>query len=73
MGTGFTLIAGIVGGIREILGEGTVFGAPLARFGVGGGILPLLRFPAGGFLVLGLLATLATRGSSWDQRKGEEQ
>ncbi len=53
MGVGFTAALVLVGGIREILGSGTIFGIDVSF-----GVIPqatLFILPAGGFLVLGLL------------------
>ncbi len=53
MGAGFTAALVLIGGIREILGSGTIFGIDVSF-----GVLPqatLFILPAGGFLVLGLL------------------
>ena len=53
MGIGFTLALTLMGCIRELLGNGTVFGASL----LGASYQPMLLMilPAGGFLVFGLL------------------
>jgi len=56
MGVGFTLALFLIGTIREILGNGTIFG-----FDISFGVIPqatLFILPAGGFLVLGLLMAL---------------
>lgn len=53
MGAGFTVALVLIGGIREILGSGTIFGIDVSF-----GVIPqatLFILPAGGFLVLGLL------------------
>lgn len=52
MGLGFTFALCILGGIREILGNGTIFG-----FSLFGGVAPLsiMALPAGGFLTLGFV------------------
>ena len=56
MGIGFTAALLLMGSIREILGNGTLFGMQL-------GITPMLVFilPPGGFFVFGLLVALANR------------
>ena len=53
MGLGFTLALTLIGCIRELIGNGSVFGINL----LGGGYQPMLLMilPAGGFLVFGLL------------------
>ncbi len=58
MGCGFTAALVIMGGIREFLGNGTLFGWPE------GGLLPpitIFVLPAGGFFVFGMLIWLANR------------
>lgn len=55
MGAGFTAALIIMGGIRELLGNGTLFGWPE------GGLLPpitIFVLPAGGFFVFGMLIWL---------------
>ena len=61
MGAGFTAALVIMGGIREFLGNGTLFGWP-----EGGLIPPITIFvlPAGGFFVFGMLIWLTTRLST---------
>lgn len=53
MGIGFTVSLIVLGGIREILGNGTIFGVRL----VGEGFQPflLMILPPGAFIILGLL------------------
>lgn len=61
MGAGFTAALIIMGGIREFLGNGTVFGWPE------GGIIPpitIFVLPAGGFFVFGMLIWLTNRLST---------
>ncbi len=53
MGIGFTLALTLIGSIREILGNGTIFGATV--FGASFKPMLLLILPAGGFIVYGLL------------------
>ncbi len=58
MGAGFTAALIVMGGIRELLGNGTIFGWP------DGGLLPpiaIFVLPAGGFFVFGMLIWLANR------------
>ena len=56
MGIGFTVALTLIGAIREILGNGTVFGT--AVFGAAYQPMLLMILPAGGFLVYGLLLAL---------------
>ena len=64
MGIGFTLALTLMGCIRELLGNGTVFGTSL----LGSSYQPMLLMilPAGGFLVyglmLGIINALSNRG-----------
>ncbi len=53
MGLGFTLSLFILGGIREILGNGTIFG--LALFGQSFAPALIFILPPGAFIALGLL------------------
>ncbi len=53
MGIGFTLALTLIGSIREIFGNGTIFG--LNVFGANFQPMLLLILPAGGFIVYGLL------------------
>ena len=56
MGIGFTLALTLIGSIREILGNGTIFGATV--FAASFKPMLLLILPAGGFIVYGLLLAL---------------
>lgn len=56
MGIGFTLAITLIGSIREIIGNGTIFG--LNVFGANYQPMLLLVLPAGGFIVFGLLIGL---------------
>ncbi|MDO4571822.1 MAG: electron transport complex subunit E [Clostridia bacterium] len=56
MGVGFTLAITIMGCIRELIGNGTIFG--LSVFGASFEPMLLLILPAGGFIVYGLLIGL---------------
>ena len=68
MGVGFTLALTIIGSIREILGNGTIFGTQV--FGAGYQPMLLLILPAGGFIVYGLLlAAFNALSAKADQRK----
>lgn len=53
MGIGFTLIITLLGAVRELLGNGTVFGFPILP----AGFQPFLLFilPPGAFLVIGFM------------------
>lgn len=64
MGLGFTLVLTLLGSIRELLGNGTIFGLPILP----AGYQPFLLFilPPGAFLVLGFLIAAQKRLS----RKG---
>jgi electron transport complex protein RnfE len=53
MGTGFTLALILIGGIREVLGSGALFGVEL--FGPRFEPWVVMVLPPGGFLVLGVL------------------
>jgi electron transport complex protein RnfE len=57
MGLGFTMALGIMGTIRELLGNGSIFGY---KFIAGDGILVFILAP-GAFLVLGYLIALINR------------
>lgn len=56
MGIGFTIALTLIGSIREILGNGTIFGNSV--FGPSYQPMLLLILPAGGFIVFGLLLAL---------------
>lgn len=56
MGLGFTVAITIIGCIRELIGNGTVFG--LSVFGAAYQPMLLIILPAGGFIVFGLLLGL---------------
>ena len=59
MGLGFTLALVVLGSIREVLGNGTIFGVSV----LGPGFEPVLMMllPPGAFLALGLLIGLVNR------------
>ena len=63
MGIGFTAALLLMGSIRELLGNGTVFGLPITE----GLIDPMIVFilPRGGFVVCGLLVALAKKPVSY--------
>ncbi|MEG1524840.1 MAG: electron transport complex subunit E [Clostridia bacterium] len=56
MGLGFTLAITFIGAIRELIGNGTVFGAQV--FGAAYQPMLLIILPTGGFIVFGLLLGL---------------
>lgn len=56
MGLGFTLALVILGSVRELLGNGSIFGASL--FGASYEPALIMILPPGGFLTLGLLLAL---------------
>lgn len=56
MGMGFTLAAGSIGAIREILGSGNLFGVPI--FGQGFNPAIAMILPPGAFLTIGVLMAL---------------
>lgn len=62
MGIGFTLALLMIGGIREILGNASIFGLQL--FGEAASPALALILPPGGFLVFGLVIGLANRFTS---------
>lgn len=61
MGVGFTLALGLIGGIREILGNGTIYGVALPFVGPDKLFQPIALFimPPGGFLIFGLVIACA--------------
>ncbi|MCI8496881.1 MAG: electron transport complex subunit E [Clostridiales bacterium] len=68
MGIGFTAALLLMGSIRELLGNGTIFGLPVTE----GLIDPMIVFilPPGGFFVFGVLVALANKLSG-DGKKAE--
>ncbi len=73
MGTGFTLAITIMGCIRELLGNGTVFGINV--FGAGYEPMLIMVLAPGGFIVFGLmlgLVNLITAKAEEKKRKKEE-
>jgi len=63
MGLGFILVIVIIGIIREVLGNGTIFGS--SRFILNPGLIMIL--PPGGFLTIGFLMGIL---NWWKGRKG---
>ncbi|MCK4598147.1 electron transport complex subunit RsxE, partial [bacterium] len=59
MGLGFTLALIILGSVREILGNGTIFGVSIFASGFEPALIMLL--PPGAFLALGLLLGLMNK------------
>jgi electron transport complex protein RnfE len=71
MGMGFTIALIIIGGIRELLGSGTIFGTAL--FGASFEPMLLAVMAPGGFLVLGLVLGLVNAITNRiNARKGAE-
>lgn len=70
MGLGFTCAITFIGIIRELFGNGTVFGAQV--FGAGYQPMLLLILPAGGFIVFGLLLGLINAVTSRKAKEKEE-
>ncbi len=68
MGIGFTVTLVLMGSIRELIGNGTIFGITINSGSV---IPPMLIFilPPGGFFVFGMLVALANKIATG---KGEE-
>ena len=69
MGLGFTLAITVMGAIRELIGNGTVFG--LSVFGAAYQPMLLLILPAGGFIVYGLLLALINVVTTRAKKKKE--
>ena len=62
MGMGFTLAAGGIGAIREIIGSGTIFGVPL--FGAAYNPLIVMILPPGAFLTIGVIMAVLNQMNS---------
>jgi electron transport complex protein RnfE len=56
MGLGFTLALTVLGAVREILGNGSIFGLSILGSSYQPALIMIL--PPGGFLALGLLLAL---------------
>ena len=69
MGLGFTLAITLIGCVRELLGNGTLFG--LNVLGAGYEPMLLIILPAGGFIVFGLLLGLINALTTKAQAKKE--
>lgn len=65
MGLGFCLALSLIGGLREILGNGTIFNYPIPFVGGDHSLQPILMFilPPGGFIIFGLLIAVAQKMS----------
>ena len=70
MSIGFTFSLVLLGGIREILGSGTLFGVSL--FGPSFEPWVIMILPPGGFLTLGLLLALFAHAKARRERAGAE-
>lgn len=70
MGLGFTVAITLIGMVRELLGNGSLFGVDLLGAGYEPMILAIL--PAGGFIVFGLLLWVVNLITAKAQRKKEE-
>ncbi len=71
MGLGFTIAITLIGCIRELLGNGTLFGASV--FGASFEPMLLLILPTGGFIVFGLLLGLINLITSSIARRKEDR
>lgn len=58
MGTGFTLSLVVLGGLRELIGAGTFFGAPVASIYVREHAFTFMQEAPGAFICLGLILGL---------------
>jgi electron transport complex protein RnfE len=70
MGLGFTLSLTFLGGIRELLGNGTVFGVPMTWDSFQP--LSIMVQAPGAFLALGLILAAMNAFSNWYSRRHEE-
>lgn len=70
MGIGFMLAITLIGAIRELLGNGTVFGMQV--FGAGYQPMLLMILPAGGFIVYGLLLGIINLLTARTSKKAQE-
>lgn len=76
MGVGFTSALLLMGGIREIIGNGSIFNISLPVLQSGGVIEPMLVLilPPGGFFVFGILVALSQRLSrKLDEETGRKE
>lgn len=63
MGLGFTIALGILGAVREVLGNGTLLGAAVLPAGAQPALLAILA--PGGFMVLGVAMAIFRALRSW--------
>lgn len=75
MGAGFTCALILMGSIREIIGNGSLFGIAIPVLQQGGAIEPMLVLilPPGGFFVFGMLVALAQWLSSKFENAAEQR
>ncbi len=75
MGLGFTLALVVIGGLREILGNGSLAGWQIPFIGGDNVLQPILIFimPPGGFIIFGLVIALALHLSNRFYGKTPEQ
>lgn len=61
MGLGFTIALVFIGGLREILGNGSIAGWPIPFIGGNNALQPMLIFimPPGGFMIYGFIMAIA--------------
>jgi electron transport complex protein RnfE len=73
MGIGFTAALVLMGGIREIIGNGSIFDIPLPVLQSGGWIEPtiIMILPPGGFFVFGILIALSNALSEKIDKKAD--
>ena len=72
MGAGFTIAITVMGAIREIIGNGTIFGAQV--FGAGYQPMLIMVLAPGGFIVYGLLLALVNLITAQaDKKKAERE
>ncbi len=67
MSGGFTLALALIGAVREVLGNGSLFGYPL--FGEGFEPWVIMILPPGGFLTVGVLLVLFAWGQARLERR----
>ncbi|MBR5949151.1 MAG: electron transport complex subunit E [Clostridia bacterium] len=71
MGIGFTVAITAIGAIREIIGNGTIFGASV--FGSGFEPMLIAALAPGGFIVFGLMLALVNAISNRDKKEAETE
>lgn len=71
MGLGFTAAITLMGAIRELIGNGTIFGAPI----LGTGYEPMLivALAPGGFIVFGLMLALVNAVTNADKKRRADE